>query len=262
MYLDYSIKNSTLASYHSLGSGLGQWEAAIPAATNIFSKIFGGGKSEAQKKAESVSRRKGRAKNIVDAIPTLNQLPSLKARLYSYLANCMPEDTAPCHCEPLANYIANNFPLEVGQEVMRISPTVMEKKRGYTFITSWQKCLAPKLSRMKSLSKLQSPVVTPPVSAPPIVTGTIAPPIVTGTIAPLPPGEAKSWWERLLERTATPSVLAPTPPIIVTPSSAIVSPSSAPVIQAGVGKIDPQTLLIVGGVGLGAILLSQGKKRR
>jgi len=71
VYLDFGVKNSTLD----------QWQAAIPAATNIFSKIFGGGKSEAQKKAESVSRREGRAGNIINALPSLVIYPHRKCFL-------------------------------------------------------------------------------------------------------------------------------------------------------------------------------------
>lgn len=227
MYLDFGIKNSTL----------GQWEAVIPGIATGIKSIFGGGKTQAQKQAESEQRRVGRAKSIVDSLPTLNRFPQLKSQLYSYLANCMPVG---CPCEPLAAYIASSFPREVGEEIMGLSPSIMGTARAGEFITNWQGCMRPKLATMKMSSQ-----IPPPVSE---VTVTNGPPIITTEIAP--------WPTRDFPWTTPPIAPIPQAPTIVTATGA-----PSPVMQAGLG-IDPQTLLIGGGVALGAILLSQGRKRR
>jgi len=237
MYLDFGVKNSTLD----------QWEA-IP---GIIKNIFGGGKSQAQKKAESVSRREGRAGNIINALPSLAQVPKLQAELYSFLRNCMGQGTCP-DSGPLAQMIVSRYPRETGVEFMRMSPTVMEKRGGYHFITKLQESLRPMLSSMKPLSEFLGPptqVITPtPPSRPVYIPPTVRPPTLTTEITPWPTREFP--W-------TTPPIVSPATqaPIIVT------APGQAPIMKAGLG-IDPQTLLIGGGVALGAILLSQGGKRR
>ena len=187
---------------------LGQWQGLVDVVTQskpLWQTFLPGQKSEAQKQKESAQRRVGRAKAIVDSIPTFARFPELGNRLYSYLAACMPGPTPACSADTLANYIALNFPFEVAEDIMRLNPAIMEKKRGYSFITEWQRLLKPKMSFMKRLTSTTisqpsrpmdetlprlPPIYLPPTPTPtptPTLPPISLPPIFLPPAPPLPP---------------------------------------------------------------------------